>query len=80
MGVTRSPSRSPMPSAPNASLTPSNRPMFKDVDVILEVVAGVGTKACAHEVVAAATIIEDFIFYVNNEIYFAMMLRTAVIW
>ena len=38
--------------------------MFKDVDVILEVVAGVGTKACAHEVVAAATIIEDFIFTV----------------
>lgn len=61
MGVSLSLSNSPMPSAPKASLTPSNKPIFNDVDVLDA--AGAVTKACAHDVVAAATRSEDFIFF-----------------
>jgi hypothetical protein len=53
MGVSLSLLRSPMPSAPNASFTPSNRPMFNDT-YVLDVVVRDETKALAHEVVAAA--------------------------
>jgi len=49
----------PSPSAPKADLTPSKRPMFRDMAVLEE---EAGTKACAHEAVAAAAIIDvDFI-------------------
>mmetsp|Transcript_8045 Transcript_8045/g.12950 ORF Transcript_8045/g.12950 Transcript_8045/m.12950 type:complete len:87 (-) Transcript_8045:85-345(-) len=61
MGVSRSDEISPIPSPPKASLTPSKRPMFKAIDV-LEVAGGAGTKACAHEVVAATTRSDDFMF------------------
>jgi hypothetical protein len=53
MGVSLSLLRSPMPSAPNASFTPSKRPMFNET-CDLDVVAGDETKALAHEVVTAA--------------------------
>jgi len=53
-----------MPSAPKASFTPSKSPMFnweEDDSVLDEAQAGEGTKACAHDVVAAATRRDDFI-------------------
>ena len=52
MGVSRSASNSPIPSAPKASFTPSKRPMFNDIADLEG--AGDDTKACAQDVVVAA--------------------------
>ena len=56
MGVSRSPSNSPMPvSALKASLAPSNMPMLRDdtMDGILDAVVGDVTNARAQDVVVA---------------------------
>jgi hypothetical protein len=62
MGVSRSLLRSPMPSAPKASFTPSKRPMFNDTCVLD--VAGAWTKALAHEDVAAAAATRILVFII----------------
>lgn len=58
MGVSRSPSNSPMPSAPNASLTPSNRPMLSAVDLG----CAMGGMNAEERGVAASRRVVDFIF------------------
>lgn len=63
MGVSLASSNSPIPSAPNASFTPSNRPIFNEVCV--GVLDGDVTNAFAHDIVVAAVMrIDDFIFSV----------------
>jgi hypothetical protein len=55
-----------MPSAPKASFTPSKTPMLSTDDDDRDG-AGAWTKACAHDVVAAAMRIDDrmiIIYYV----------------
>jgi len=67
IGVSLSPSNSPIPSAaPNASFTPSKRPMFKEEGE--DILDGEVTKAWEHDVVVAAAIRiddDDFIFIVS---------------
>ena len=62
MGVSRSTDNSPMPSAPNASFTPSKTPILSVMCV--RDGAGDWTKACVHDDAVAAMRIDDrMIFY-----------------
>ena len=80
MGVSLASPNSPMPSAPNASFTPSNRPIFNEVCV--GVLDGGVTNAFAHDIVVAAVMrIDDFIFSVYMMFnIIAMLMNDCIVW
>mmetsp|Transcript_16958 Transcript_16958/g.33729 ORF Transcript_16958/g.33729 Transcript_16958/m.33729 type:complete len:90 (+) Transcript_16958:836-1105(+) len=60
MGVSLSPSSGPIPSAPNASFTPSNSPICNTVDILL-LPDGLKANPSIDAVVAAIISVDDFI-------------------